>query len=344
MKTINVTNCPVDGSPGVIYYKNINDVFFGTPGKWIYRKSEATGHFWLDPRPNDDHIGSLYENYYTHSAEQSSDAGGIWQRLVEYSLSSRLGYPRPINSSLLIRILSLLPTVRGAAELEVMCVPASATGRLLDVGCGGGKFLRRMKHSGWDVTGTEPDKNAAARLSERDGFPVYSSLDELIKQIEQPFDVIVLSHVLEHVTDPIQMFAQLRSLLSDKGRIIITTPNAKSLGSMLFRQYWRGLEPPRHFNIFTLDSISQTLGISGLTPVALRTEARLARGIWYLSYLAKMGHVDLEIKRSKNYRVLKVLGYFFQVFEAALLVIKFNLGEEIYCVAQKDLKSGGKVV
>lgn len=333
MQLMDVPNCPIDGDPGSVRYAEVRDAFFGTTGQWTYRQHLQTGHLWLDPRPVGDSISELYTNYYTHAGESSTEATGLWQQAMALALSFRLGYPTLKKPRLLAKLVSLLPSVGAAAELEVMRLQASETGRLLDVGCGGGAFLRRMREAGWVVAGTEPDAKAAARLAAQEGFPVYSSLEEMIQEQEQHFDVIVLSHVIEHLPDPIHTLTQLRSLLSADGRLLLTTPNALSLGSRVFGVFWRGLEPPRHFNVFSPDSLRQALERAGFNIKRLNTDVRLARGIWYLSYLAWKGGVELESSRGPGHRFLKLAGYAFQLLEAVAVKLHPSLGEEIFCVA-----------
>lgn len=333
MQIIDVPNCPIDGTPGIVLHAATHDAFFGTEGQWTYRQHTKTGHLWLDPRPADQCIGDLYDNYYTHTGKPAEVKNGLWEQAISLALSERLGYPMVGKPRLLAKLLSYMPSVGAAAELEVMRINASETGRLLDFGCGGGAFLRRMRNAGWTVAGTEPDTKAAARLAAEEGFPVYSSLDDLIQKRETGFDIIVLSHVIEHLPEPIKTLIQLRSLLNDGGKLLLTTPNALSLGSLIFGQSWRGLEPPRHFNVFTPNSLRQALERAGFNVGQIKTDVRLARGIWYLSYLARKGGCELEVKRKSERQFLKMVGYAFQLFEALAVKLRPTLGEEIFCVA-----------
>lgn len=333
MHLVGVPDCPIDGTRGAIRYADVPDAFFGTPGRWHYRQHGQTGHLWLDPRPFGLSIGELYANYYTHSAGPTPSETGLWEQAVNLALSARLGYPSPKNPSVLAKLLSRLPSVGNTAELEVMRIHASETGRMLDVGCGSGAFLRRMRQAGWEVVGIEPDTRAAARLAAREGWPIYGALEDLLRAREPRFDVIVLGHVIEHLPDPICTFAMLKGLLADGGRILLTTPNAMSMGLRIFGPAWRGLEPPRHFNVFTPDSLRQTLERTGFRVDCMRTDVRLARGIWFFSYLARAGEWNIEIVRPAGHRLLKIAGYAFQLFEAGAARLLPNCGEEIFCVA-----------
>ncbi|MEQ1592328.1 MAG: class I SAM-dependent methyltransferase [Thiobacillaceae bacterium] len=340
MQLVEVPNCPVDGAAGTVRYADVQDAYFGTQGHWHYRQHKKTGHLWLDPRPADPTIGDLYTNYYTHATELPAATTGLWRQAIALALSIRLGYPAPEKTSMLAKLISHFPSVGDAAELEVMRIQASESGRMLDVGCGGGAFLCRMRKAGWVVAGIEPDVKAAARLVAQEGFPVYRSLEELTQKEEQPFDIIVLSHVIEHLPNPMHTLTLLRSLLAAGGRLLLTTPNALSLGSRIFGASWRGLEPPRHFNVFSPDSLCQALSHADLSVVCVRTDVRLARGIWFLSYLARAGKHEIEITQPAAHRLLKLTGYIFQLFEAGAVKLLPNSGEEIFCVAKARYHTG----
>lgn len=333
MELIEVASCPVSGDRGVVKIASVGDAYFGTEGRWRYRENPRTGHLWLDPRPAPEHIGELYANYYTHTA--ATPSASIWQRAQALALARHLGYPNPGPVGFAAQLVSRLPSVADAAEMDVMRVPAAKSGRLLDVGCGGGAFLQRMRDAGWRVTGTEPDPNAAARLRDRLGFPVFSSVEEVESRPER-FDLITLSHVIEHVSDPLAILRQLAALLTPNGQLLITTPNVKGLGARLFGPAWRGLEPPRHFNVFSPQSLAEAVRSAGLRVDVQTTHVRLARGIFYLSTLARRGQRDLENQRRASSRPLKIAGYFFQVLEAALVRAFPSAGEELYCAASVD--------
>jgi SAM-dependent methyltransferase len=332
LQLTNIDKCPISGASGPVVYAGARDAFFDTPGNWSYRRDMRSGHLWLDPRPIDECIGELYSTYHTHGGG-SRNKDDLWMRAISVALARSLGYPNSFRSDWRARLVARFPTVKAAAELEVMRVPANERGRLLDYGCGSGAFLERMKLAGWQAYGIEPDESAAARLSAREGISVFPSVEDLLSHDIHPFDVITLGHVIEHVPDPIATLASLRRLLGRSGRLIITTPNATSLGSRIFGAAWRGLEPPRHLNIFTRKSLCDALRLAGLTPTRAITDLRLARRIWVLSVLARQGYSSLETSGTPERKMLKVGGMIFQLAEAAMSLFNPDLGEEIFCTA-----------
>ena len=122
-----------------------------------------------------------------------------------------------------------------------MALAGRAPGKLLDVGCGNGEFLAMMQQAGWDVSGVEPDPTAAQVSSERLNITVPTVDLEGASFPSKSFDAITLSHVLEHVYDPIGVLRECRRILKPAGHVVIVTPNIGSLGHARFGGNWRGL-------------------------------------------------------------------------------------------------------
>jgi SAM-dependent methyltransferase len=115
------------------------------------------------------------------------------------------------------------------------------------------------------VLGLEPDPQAA-RLAASRGIPVLQGgLEQLAGQSES-FDVITLSHVIEHFHDPLTSLRACWRLLKPGGHVWIETPNLDSAGHRRFSQHWRGVEAPRHLVLFNAAALSRLLGAAGFEP------------------------------------------------------------------------------
>lgn len=321
--------CPVTGRRGVVRYPSVRDYSFGAEGNWSISADAGSGHLWLSPRPSDADISSLYENYYTHGGQDKETS--IWAKAIAIARSRRLGYPPPRDAGLAAQIVARMPTVSDSGAMDALKIFAHEQGRLLDLGCGSGSFMARMQKWGWDVVGIEPDPKAVAHLKGKYNFDIRTSLigcDDLAGS----FDLITMNHLIEHLPDPLQTLKQCRKLLRPNGRVIVVTPNARSLGLYIFGQFWRGLEAPRHFHVFTATSLRDTFKAAGFEVDTLTTEGRMARGIFTVSLQAARGRQRIEVE--PTFRASeKLAGYFFHLIEGLLLKIYPQLGEELYCVA-----------
>ncbi len=302
-------------------YKGLEDRFFGTPGLWLLRSEPESMHIWLENRPTDTEIGEIYSTYHTHQPSKRSNFLEPLHQLV----SARLGYLTNVDKPLIAKFLSLLPSLLRASELDFMGLSSGGYSSVLDYGCGAGGLLKLLQANGKICYGYDPDPAALKNL-DGTGINVLTSEDQ-IKSCNLKFDVIVLSHVIEHLPYPEKTLAHLSSKLAKNGRIVIVTPNSKSLGHRIFKQHWRGLEPPRHFNIFSPSSIRHIAANIGLS-CEVRTESRIARGIFVTSALSALGQRKIELLPKQN-RLLKLAGYLFQVVEHGLSSFQPLIGEEL---------------
>ena len=139
-------------------------------------------------------------------------------------------------------------------------------GRLLDVGCGIGLFLRAARATGWNVCGVEP--SLAARRFHLDDMPILRGSLESVLPSER-FDLITFWDVLAHVRDPLQLLRKARELLADDGVVLIKTPNrtpmdvaiARALNPLRGGRGW--LHIPAQLFHFSAQSLVEVLGLAG---------------------------------------------------------------------------------
>lgn len=102
-------------------------------------------------------------------------------------------------------------------------------GRLLDVGCALGGFLRLARNDGWTVAGVDISEFAAQHCRERFGLDVQSGLLNELNFAEESFDVITLWDVLEHFEHPLQQLRHVNRILKSGGIMLVDTPNERAL-------------------------------------------------------------------------------------------------------------------
>lgn len=141
-------------------------------------------------------------------------------------------------------------------------------GRLLDIGCGFGHFVKWANDNGWDAWGYDTDEWAIQR-SEAPGRIV-----SVLTGIAERFDLLTMWDVLEHGPDPIDFAASLKPLLRPGGRILVGCPDFDSL--KLRWEYYRlrpdqftaMVRPHEHYSQFTQLGLRLTLERAGFERVA----------------------------------------------------------------------------
>lgn len=149
-------------------------------------------------------------------------------------------------------------------------------GCLLDVGCGNGWFLDRMRQLGWEVMGVQHDGDAVSVAKERFGLEVFQGSLEEARFPDGCFDTVTMNHVIEHVIDPVRLLKECRRVMKTGGKLVVATPNIKSLGCRVFDEHWRGLEVPRHLHLFSPQSLRACAEHASLEIRVMRTSARSA--------------------------------------------------------------------
>lgn len=269
----NVATCPVCGSPHrqILHQGLRNMSKASTPGEWDMYRCQECGCGYLHPRPTPQAIGRAYSTYFTHKNHRDY-AELPWQRRFQRILANgyrnhRYGTRLRPASRLGILVAKLLPDYRACVDGAMRHLPRAQPGqKLLDVGCGNGAFMLYAQSAGWQVVGVDPDPNAV-QIARSCGLEVHQGTIEVLDSWTETFDAVTLSHVIEHVHDPVATLEACRRLLKPGGWIWLSTPNLDSQGHNLYGRIWTGLEPPRHLVIFTyaaLHSLLQDVGFSNI--------------------------------------------------------------------------------
>ena len=127
---------------------------------------------------------------------------------------------------------------------------------LLDLGCGTGDFLQIAQQNNWTVSGIEPNEEARKIANLKTKNSVFE-IEQLLKFTKHSFDVITLWHVLEHLPNLKEHVSVLKTLLREKGTLIIAVPNYKSYDAKHYKNFWAAFDVPRHLWHFNQESISK---------------------------------------------------------------------------------------
>ena len=185
--------CPGCGATsGRIYLAGCRDLLCGVDGEWSIRECLPCGLLFTIPKSDEEQAAAFYPKHYPayHPAEGVKPSSFLsifkWAATLPYRI--RFGSP------------------------ELRRAPFGSK-RFLDVGCGGGVLLKEMQALGWLCFGI--DLSDESIRSARQSAPQASVKKALLKDLteENFYDLIILSHVLEHLPRPLSSLQQCLQLL-----------------------------------------------------------------------------------------------------------------------------------
>lgn len=217
-----------------------------------FRVSRCThcGTLALNPRPDPESLMSAY-GYLDREAKSGNT---VQRKAVEFS--NEKGLVKSIWRSMNDRNRKICSVVK--------------IGPVLDVGCGEGQLVRRLSELGFEAKGFDFSEDAV-RKAQQSGLDVeFADISDM--QIERgAYKTIIMSHVLEHMQDPVKSLETLSERLGHDGKIIIAVPNSGSLMRYVFRKHWHGWDPPFHLVHFDKNSVQRIASRLGLSVVRLYT-------------------------------------------------------------------------
>jgi SAM-dependent methyltransferase len=144
------------------------------------------------------------------------------------------------------------------AEVHFRLIESYVTkpGRILDVGCASGLFLRCALDANWEVVGVEPSEVLARKAQEALGpqTEIHCSTLQAAGLPAGSFEVVTLWDLLEHVPDPVLFLRRCALLLKPQGYLFANVPDLDSVQSRLLRARWP-LLLPEHLNYFAPRSL-----------------------------------------------------------------------------------------
>jgi SAM-dependent methyltransferase len=249
------------------FLDDVVDNRFGSPGAYRVLACDSCGGRQTSPRPDGATLKALYEAHYNY--------GGKTDRT--YSAAREKFLFSPFYRLLL------------AVDGDISFHARKGSGRLLDIGCNEGRGLELYKRNGWAPEGLELNSNAAAVARAR-GFSVHETLIEDFRPAA-PYDVAVLSNVLEHALDPRDMLRHVKRILVPGGQVWISLPNFDSALARRYGAAWVNWHVPFHIVHFSRDRLHRLLAEEGFEIVA---SGAITPALWVAqSWIAHRWRADL---------------------------------------------------
>ena len=240
--------CPLCGNLAHDYLTGLYDLHYGIGGEWRYQRCTRCRVVFLNPAPTAAFLACSYEDsYYSY---QDFDIPPFWQGLVK-------------------TIIGFNPGTTGD---PVFARP----GRVLDIGCGSGKFLYSMQQRGWQTAGVELSARATDIGNSKHHLNIQAGTLADADLPETAFDYVRLNHSFEHLLDPKETLACIRRLLAPGGLLFIGVPNVDGMQACWFGRYWWNLGPPVHPFNYSRHTLEYLLAEQGFETVSFRTHSNFA--------------------------------------------------------------------
>ena len=278
--------CVLCGRATALLYDDCTDFeyFMTAPGD-LYR-CRSCGLVAMEPMPTRDELPALYPAEYENFS----------------------GPRNPVARFLLARY------QRRQADICRKHLPPD--GRILEIGCATGDVLAELAGEYPVVQGIELSEDACAVARAR-GLDVFcGTLEEF--ETHQQYDVVFMSHVIEHVLDPVATVAIIERLLAPGGVLYLETPNVGSLDARLWKQRWGLIHYPRHLYLFDRSTVTRLLASADLRTEGVRWEPNSCG--WALSvqsWLRRRGFDRSRAPRSRYYPLLLMLFLPLNLLDAA---------------------------
>ena len=343
-RTQPLAGCPVCGSSDARPFLEMPDHLHGIPGTYVYRRCDECRTVYQDPAVISDDLLLCYpSNYYTHDAPpmnsgaKIADEDGLRGQIRRAVLSSSDGVPAgnlPFPMLFIGRVLSMSSTIRTRARFglpDLLDNCGSQPRRCLEVGPGRGGTLVNFRRLGWDAIGLDIDPIAAEAAQRRSGCQV--RVGSLISADfpHRHFDLIYMSHVLEHLPDLVPSLCLIYELLKPGGRLALVYPNPDSLGGRWLGEYSPIWDPPRHFVLPSITGIREVLERTSFKEIQAKTSAgaaasnrAVARG--YRDRRGESHGINVKVDASDRA---------FAAIEGVLVALGMAVGEEIVVTAHK---------
>lgn len=190
---------------------------------FVLKQCQACTAVFLSPRPDAAMLAQAYDSsYYGEQEEKFSNP--LIERVLDYFRSGR------------------------ARRLSRYLSPNA---RVLDLGCGNGRFLSYLRRFGsYELHGIELPGASAERARRIPGLRLKTGKLEAGDFELHSLDAISLFHVFEHLDEPVKVLDLIFPALKPGGILMMSFPNIDSWQSRFYKGKWLHLDPPRHLFFF----------------------------------------------------------------------------------------------
>ena len=240
--------CPLCGGKNLRVHVRSGDLFQRKPGRFVLERCGSCGHIFQNPRLSEEGLSFYYRDFYD----------GLLGTTVRNQFDQQSS-----------RYLERAEMLRGVHEPR----------RWLDVGGGEGQFCAASRRV-WPQARFELlDQNEAIGDAVRCGWvdaAYRGQFPSLAQTLESRYDVVSMSHYLEHTIDPAAEIAAASVVLREEGVLFLEVPDPDcALGRPLGR-FWFMWFQPQHLHFVSASNLDRLLRENGFIPLVWhRREAHI---------------------------------------------------------------------
>lgn len=239
---------------------HIQDRHYGIRGEFDLVECSDCGLVRLNPMPSFEELAALYaQDYYAYKPKRvDSQLKRIAKKILRI--------PIPNHNPTFVQ-----------------------PGILLDVGCGSGEFLHTMRAKGWEVKGVEPSSYGAAE-GRSAGLDIFNGTLHQAQFTDATFDYVRSNHSFEHVTNPVEVIAEMYRILKPGGTMFMGIPNSESWPYRMLGKYWWFLGPLHPY----------TYGVSTISLMLQRAGFKIEKVFYNSNFASVTGSIQIYLNRNDD--------------------------------------------
>lgn len=271
------------------------DLLYAFPGTFTYSRCSGCDLLYLNPRLSVEQLSEYYpDDYAAH------------EKLIK-----KQGRAAQLSNLVDRTVWRLKSFLKGTSLPSHIVNRLNNNSKVLDVGCGSGEFLHRLREqTGSQVLGLDFSQNAIDAARDNYGIKVINGTLTAHPFEPKSFDFITAWWYLEHEPRPREVLERIHLLLHDDGYFSVGIPNYRSLNYLLFKKRWYHLDCPRHLNIWSLSSMKKLLNDCGFEVVGQNFDKTPWGLLGSLQYLIFGNNFDTRHKnkvRSNKFLAIALL-------------------------------------
>jgi SAM-dependent methyltransferase len=220
-------------------------------------RCSVCGLIYVSPQPSEEDLEEFYAQYFPE------ESGDVWGSMMAKNFD---------------------------LDSAHMLSKFSAQGKVLDIGCGHGGFLKRFAAAGWEAHGLDFSPEAVAAANKLDRVTVREGAFSPGMFAAETFDVVTGWYVLEHARNPLEFVTEAFRILKPGGMFGMRVPNmvfsnvflmlkkVPKMDSLLYMMnidtdnkssHFNIIDPPAHLYGFTPSTIRKLLAKSGFNDISV---------------------------------------------------------------------------